>query len=157
MKSFLMVFGFLAQAQAQSDNTETIFERTYHIRVHGGGFTCSEPLPPSGHNYPAVTIVKLRQEKYELVLSNIWTNIDEYTLSDLNFSPCSEYANLTNMKPSEFAIATVRQVVTETLGKNFKGQCLRHTREESFFTIKGVELRGLSMFSVGPLPPEKCD
>ncbi|MGZ3655382.1 MAG: hypothetical protein ACXWR1_15565 [Bdellovibrionota bacterium] len=154
MKTLLIAFCALISAQAFAETQ--LLNRTYKLRVQSGTFACSNPVLPNGHNYPVYTNLTFTLPSFDLWLSNVWTNVSDYSHAS-DYAPCSDYAKLLRPAPEQDLIATVTQTTTESYHlSGDKKDCMRDTREEAVMVVDGVTLRGSNDFIVGPMDPKLC-
>lgn len=154
----LLAIGMIALGTSTSFAApiETVLlERSYNLKVSHGSFECFNGIPPNGHNYPVYTTLIFKLAGYNLWLSNVWTNVDEY-LGDVGYTQCSEFAKLLRPAHEQDLIGKVTQKTTERHAKNGFKQCMRFTREEATLVVDGVTLRAVNEFIVGPLANSLC-
>lgn len=157
---FAGVFAMLVLNQgvawAVTSEAKVLLDRTYSLRIYGQGrFSCGEPIPPNGHNFPVYTRLDFSQIKHDLWLSNVWTNVERYR-ADVGYEPCASFSRITNIPQGQELRAQVRQVITEKYQKNGFQVCMRATREEATLTVEGVVFRGVEEFLIGPVAQELC-
>src|SRR4051794_26064491 len=97
--ALLAMFALPAALAGATDipGSKLLMERSYKLRLWGEGIVqCSQGSAPNGHNYPVNTTLRTSQIPYDLWLSNVWTNVSEYT-AHVNYDSCDKYAKLTQL------------------------------------------------------------
>lgn len=157
IKNLLAVFtvAFSISTALAAPAETLLLERSYKLKVSHGSFECHNGLPPNGHNYPVYTMLTFKLPSYNLWLSNVWTNVHDYS-ADVGYTPCSEFTKLLRPAYEQDLIATVTQKITESHRRNGFKECMRSTREEATLVVDGVKFNAVNEFLVGPVANSLC-